>query len=108
MLHTPLPTPHDPLATLRRRLRRRTFVDAALAAAAVLAAGLLPANPHEGLLLAVTTLSFALLLFVVRRSRDFAALAHATRAQQQAVAARGIPLSDWQSGVPLAAWHQRS
>jgi hypothetical protein len=107
MLHTPLPTPKDPLASLRRRLRRRARLDLLLAGAAVLGAGLLPADPHDGLSLALAALSIGLLLFVVRRSRDLAALASAAHAQQQALAARGISLADWQSGVPLAAWQHR-
>jgi hypothetical protein len=107
LLHTPLPTPHDPLATLRLRLRRRARLDLLIAGVAVGGAGLVPADPHQGLLLALVVLAIGLLLFVVRRSRDFAALATAAHAQKQALAARGISLSDWQSGVPLAAWQQR-
>lgn len=98
----------DAIAALRRRLRRRAVAEAGLVGLAVLLAGFVPAAPLDGLRLALVALSLGLLVFVIRRGRDLAALARLGEAQRTAVEARGIPLADWQAGAPLPAWHQRA
>lgn len=106
----PAPSPEERMARQRRlvrRARRRALTDLTLLPAAVLLAAL-PANgAHQALLYALFAASAGILLFLVRRWRDLGALARADRWRAEAVEGRGLSISAWRAGDPLAGWAER-
>ncbi len=94
-------------AVLRRQLRRRQWLDLALCAIAVPAAPLLLRSPHDQLLVAILGLSLAMLFLMIRRGQDMATLRNARLAQAALLEGRGLSVSQWHSGAPLAPWSER-
>lgn len=92
---------------LRHRLRRRAGLDALLVLLATSGASLWGEHSADRLLAGIFTLSLGILAFVMRRGGDVARLAQAGRWREEAVAGRGLTLSQWHAGVPLARWAER-
>jgi len=92
---------------LRLRIRGRAILDAILILLATGGVSLLAADSYQRLLLGLVVLSFGILLFVIRRSRDVARLIDAGRWRDEALAGQGLTLAQWHSGVPLPKWGQR-
>ncbi|WP_199554438.1 hypothetical protein [Sandaracinobacteroides hominis] len=87
------------------RIRAGLDLTALLVATAV--AAQLGETPYDKLLAGTAMLSVAVLVFVFRRGRDLERLALARRWREEAVQGRGIPISRWRAGEPLAGWEVR-
>lgn len=100
------PGPMRPAAPWRR-MRRRATIDAALLIAFLLLVCQLSGSTAELLRNAIAAAAIGMLLFVLRRGHDLAALARADRWRDDAVRGRGISLADWHAGRQLSPWAER-
>ncbi len=94
-------------AAFRRHLRKRALLDAIAIALAAFAVTQPVANPHDSLLLGIATVGLGMMLFIVRRNRDFAHFVQAVRQRERALDGSGISLAEWHQGKPLRPWQER-
>ena len=94
-------------ARIRRHIRRRARMDAALVALAAFAISQPVAEPHASLLVGIAAISVGILFFMVRRSRDMAHFVEAARSDARRLSGSGISVAEWHKGTPLAPWAQR-
>lgn len=94
-------------ARIRRHIRRRAWMDAALVALAAFAVSQPVAEPHASLLVGIAAVSVGILFFMVRRSRDIAHFVEGARSDAQRLSGGGISVAEWHKGAPLAPWAER-
>lgn len=101
---TPTPSNWHP-AQLKRRA---TFDAALLLGLTALAITMLHNKGLQGAMLIVGSMTMGSILFVIRRGLDFSRLADQQRQLDSRTRGLGIPLADWQSGMELPPWHERT
>ncbi len=105
-----LPDPADgrlQQAALARRVQRKMIADGCLLLLFVLLACSISASIDELLRNAAIATAVGIIVFLLRRRRDFAALARADRWRSDAVRGRGISLQAWHTGENLPPWSER-
>jgi hypothetical protein len=96
------------LAAEVRAIRRRAAIDGVLVVTVTLAVAMPVSNAADSLAIGMAAVSIGILFFMLRRRKDFAVLARASRLREQALAGRGMSLADWAAGKPLAPWNERA